>query len=249
MKYANENKAPSDEAIDKLLDEYYEKYSETIDQEKLNKIFGTLEALIKGYIRFYPGDFKNKKYNCEETFNVDYKGFRLRGKPDIQFLEKKDSCIMEHKFWSQIPEDKIAYTLSLDFQSNFYSFIHKVKTGKFPKKVIYNVIRVPQNKPKDAETSKQFAARLIEIIKENPKYYFIRTPVVLSEKMCTRFEEQVLLKLNAFKSFLISGPMMNESSCTVGPFLCEYAQICTSFSKAGYKTKELFSELKTKETK
>lgn len=246
--YANQNLAPTNTQIDKIIDEYYEKYSATVDEEKLNKIFGTLEALIKSYIKFYAADFKNKKYECEETFDVSWNGFRLRGKPDIRFMEKKDACIMEHKFWSQIPEDKIAYTLSLDFQSNFYAFIHKVKTGKFPKKILYNVIRVPQNKPKDAETSKAFAARLLEVIKENPKYYFIRTPVVLSEKMCQRFEAQIGIKLLNFKSFLsMLTPVMNETACVVGPFLCEYAQICTSFSEAGFKKKELFSELKKEE--
>jgi hypothetical protein len=231
----------------KNLESLYEKnLAEVQDAEKINSIFGIFEALITCYLGFYKKDFSLKiNYLPEQVFDIDYKGYRLRGKTDLCFTSGKVSVIMEHKFWSQISEDKLAYVLSMDFQSNFYSLVYRLMNGKYPNRIDYNVVRVPQNKIKDGESSRQFAVRLIDIINKDPKYYFRRVPVTPSQRQQFEFEASLKYTLDSFKKMIESGyTSMNYTSCYPGIFLCDYAQICVSGTKAGYKTKPLFSELK-----
>lgn len=231
----------------KNLDALYDKHAKEVKEtEKLNTIFGIFEALITCYLEFYKKDFNSKIiYTPEQIFDLDYKGYRLRGKTDLTFKAGKLNVLMEHKFWSQISEDKLAYVLSMDFQSNFYELMYKMQTGKYPDRIDYNVVRVPQNKIKDDESSKQFAVRLIDIIRKDYKYYFRRVPVVPSQKQRYAFELSLNTILANFKSMVEgSNRYQNYTSCYPGIFLCDFAAICVSGSKAGFKTKPLFSELK-----
>lgn len=230
----------------KTLDEQYEKCrKESIPDEKLNSIFGIFEAIITCYLEFYKKDFKGTKFITEQIFNIEYKGFRLRGKTDLTFQMEKQAVLMEHKFWSQISEDKLINVLSLDFQTNFYAFIYRLQNGKYPDRIDYNVVRIPQNKIKDAESSKDFAQRLMIDIRKDPKYYFRRVPIVPSKRQLESFEKNLDLLLENFKAFTLSPfATSNYMSCYPGIFLCDFAPVCVSGSIAGFKTKPLFEELK-----
>lgn len=214
--------------------------------DKVNQIFGIFQALIPEYMKFFKNDFKGKNYKPEELFDIEWEGFRLRGKTDLTYQDKKNFVLMENKFWSVINEDKMAYILTLDFQTNFYAFIEELKTKKYPDRVDYNVVRVPQNRIKDDESADQFGERLRAEIAKNPKYYFRRIPVVPSKTQREEFKNNLRITLKNFKEFLSypSNVTKNYQSCNPGIYLCDYAPICVSGSKAGFKTKPLFEELK-----
>jgi hypothetical protein len=224
------------------LDFLYENFP---DSDKKNQIFGIFDALIRCYWKFYAKDFKGIKYKPEGIFDLTWLGYRLRGKTDLTFEAKAGSVLMEHKFWSQINEDKLVYVLSLDFQTNFYAFIQKLLTKKYPNRIDYNVIRTPQNKIKDGETSKDFSERMVEIINKDPKYYFIRKTIVPSKMAQLKFEADLKIILYNFRMAVANDTdYMNLTSCITGPYLCEYSSLCVSGTTAGYKIKPLFEELK-----
>jgi hypothetical protein len=219
-------------------------YEEHKACDKVNQIFGLFQGIIPAYMNYFKSDFKGHSYKPEEMFDVEWNGFRLRGKIDLTYQDKKAFVMAEHKFWSVINEDKMAYILSLDFQANFYAFILNLKTGKYPDRIDYNVIRVPQNKIKDDESADQFGERMKIEINKNPKYYFRRVPVTPSKKQQEDFKGIILRTLNNFKAFIDhTNPYRNYMACNPGIYLCDYASICTSGSKTGFKIKPLFEEL------
>lgn len=203
--------------------------------------------VVTEYMRYYRKiDFiPGRITGAEIEFNVIWKGFRLRGKRDLRFVENNDNWIMETKTMARIAPDTIAQKLTFDFQSLFYVHCEELESQQNVSGILYNIVRNPGQKRKQGEDIPAYALRIRSEIRRDPKHFFLRFRQPYSKKEKTVFRIELLHKLqDCFK--LLSGklyPYKNEKNC-VGSFSCVYLKACACGRLIGYgQYKRLFSEL------
>lgn len=203
--------------------------------------------VVTEYIRYYrKSDFKPGRITgAEIEFNVVWKGFRLRGKRDLRFVEKDTNWIMETKTMARIEPDVIENKLTFDFQSLFYVHCEEIESKLNVRGVLYNVVRNPGQKVKQGETVEQYGLRLRSEIRQNPKHFFHRFRQPYTAKDKAEFRLELLHKLKECRD-LLNGklyPYKNEKNC-ISRFSCTYLPACSCGKLIGYgQYKRLFSEL------
>lgn len=157
----------------------------------------------------------------EQTFDVPYKLpsgrlVRLRGKWDgIDLVGKGRNAgvyLQEHKTKGDINEQQMKTQLQFDLQTMFYlvALAADMNSGKMIEAnyllagIDYNVVRRPLSGGKGSirrhqatsrkpeETPEHFYARLGDIIKEDPEYYFMRWKVEITPEDLERFKREFL---------------------------------------------------------
>lgn len=155
---------------------------------------------------------KKRKYLVNEhEFRIRYefegRHVTLRGKIDRIFEAKKALHIEDHKTKGQVNERGIQGALHHDAQTMIYHVVSRnlgldPKCPKNlmkirPKGTYYNVIRRPLGdrfsiKQKKHETTKAFVARLGDVIRSKPKYFFMEFPVLIHDNDVSKFQNEVL---------------------------------------------------------
>ena len=127
--------------------EYYKE-----DPEETEKLLGFASALFPEYVKFWErDDTKRIKWLAlEEEFDVNYEGFKLRGKRDglLQYTKdkKKLPWLLETKTTSRIDEGTLEEALEFNFQNLFYLTATEIETKQKLGGILYNIIRKPQGK-------------------------------------------------------------------------------------------------------
>jgi hypothetical protein len=201
---------------DKDLQNFIENYNNTLDIDLKKKIF----IVMSCYFIVYKNEFKTKKFiESEFLFYSEYPIFKAVGKIDaIYKIKNNENYLFEIKTKSRIEEEKIIESLSIDFQSLYYT--SGVKTTYKPQGVLYDIIRNPQSK----NISKE------EILK-NPNHYFKCYQIIFTKKDIENFE--ILLKkiFIEIKNTVISGRYTpNYFNCTKLT-KCEYLDYCNKHCK------------------
>jgi hypothetical protein len=227
-----------------------EKYDfpKSLNPQTQEKILALAEALWPMYWKIYAKDLNREWLAVEGTFDVDWNGFRLRGKRDGVFVGKrKKPWLLETKTTSRIDEGTLDLTLGFDFQNLFYITSAEEEQGGNIAGVMYNVIQRSALRQKKAETFPDYCQRMAEDIRDNPKKYFKRIELLYTKEQKERFKEELLQKLREFEMWLselhggltVVPTYKNERAC-VGRWNCQYLQACSSNLQTG----ELFRELK-----
>jgi hypothetical protein len=220
-----------------------------MDLQTQEKILALAEALWPMYWKIYAKDLNREWLAVEGTFDVDWNGFRLRGKRDGVFVGKhKKPWLLETKTTGRIDEGTLDLTLGFDFQNQYYITTAEEEQCADIFGVMYNVIQRSALRQKKAETFPDYCQRMAEDIQADPKKYFKRIELVYTKDQKERFKEELKVKLYEFRAWTEdkTGYMTykNERAC-VGRWNCQYLQACSSNSMAGYlQTGELFRELK-----
>lgn len=201
------------------------------------------EAVMNQYIRAYPSDFTGKMFvGAELVVNVEWMGFRLRGKIDGVYTDKNgDLWILETKTKGKIAEDGLLLSLALDFQNLFYLTLYEVMSGKTVKGILYNIIRNPGTKPHQGETLLAYKMRLISEVMKQRSYYFKRFELCYTDSDRERFQGELIEKL-AMTEGILSGKLStyhNETGCD----RCDYLEMCVTGKTGSYIPKKLFNEL------
>ena len=236
-------KAVTEQKIDKIIDEYKGNF---VDDQQMEIDKAKAFALLAEYILFYEKDFTEKNFiYTEKKFDVDFRGYRLRGKKDGLYLDKNcDIWLLENKTKGRIEEDVLLLKMPFDFQCQFYTLAEEIERNKNIKGVLYNIIRNPGTKPHKDESLQQYTKRLRSEIQKNQEHYFKRYEIIYTKQDKDVFAYELALKLLELQS-LLSGkkvPYKEQSACQA-PYTCEYLRACSSKSLDGYKTKSLYSEL------
>ena len=208
-----------------------------------------MEAVTQEYAIHWGDDRKRKWFALEEVFDVQWEGFRLRGKVDGAFLRgKKDAWLFETKTSGQIREDELSDALSFDFQSLYYLAVLQILYPQYKwKGCLYNIIRKPQLRQKKGETIGGFMDRIQEDVHQRPEFYLNRFELVFPAAVQREFREQLRAKLTEFASWL-SGDLptyRNESACR-SRWSCDFLPACAAGGpgRPDYvRTRVLFSEL------
>lgn len=257
MRAGETNKTKLGKIVTKELEKYVNREAKSASSALLiQEIEGQsvlVAMILEEYLGFwYERDCKKKWTSLERVFDVDFRGFRLRGRWDggyeLDTRSGEEVWLLETKTKSKVSEDSLELSLALDFQSQFYLTAAGLILPKPErlKGVLYNIIRNPNLYRRVNENDQDYAERVREDIQKRPAHYFKRFELTYSDKQLRLFQQELEYKLQEYEMWLDMKLKTygNENSCDVF-WKCEFLNMCASGgSEVGYDTKRvLFEEL------
>jgi len=208
-------------------------------------------TVLEAYIKYYPEDFKDKKFTEVETelvcdlFDTPIK-IKLDGKYEIKGGK---NWLMEHKTKSRITENTMMKRLSFDFQNLTYLTVcEKIFKQKIDG-VLYNIIRKPGIRKRVNENLVDYKIRLEEDLKKRPDFYFMRYEIPYTDKDKSNYIcelQSVLSDIGEMGPEKSSDDFYKNPYACESPFPCNFLDACASGKMSGYnKRKLLFPELST----
>lgn len=189
------------------------KYKNAYQDEEIQRWFRYCRALFPVYIEHVatlPSPPRTPLVQ-EHAFDVQHelpsgRIVRLRGKYDSLDVEESPKgtllVLQENKTKSQIDESKVERQLTFDLQTMIYLLTAKdrywtsKKYGKNIKFAVggvrYNVVKRSTHRQGKKETLAEFLTRLEGIVRDDPKEFFCRWDVPVSEKDIEEFRESCL---------------------------------------------------------
>jgi len=239
--------------VDKCLRKNLKESSAVNPAEEMELEAVKARAVLEEYVRWWTGDLERDWEEVEATFDVQFHGFRLRGRMDGLYRRSKRRFVLyETKTFSRMNEDELTDKLSFDFQCLFYltALLHRadgmVSHAREAQDVLYNMIRVPQLVQGDKETSGQFVGRIREDVRTRPEHYFKRFDLNFPPEIREEFEDELLLKLREFETWLGGhlATYKTEGSCFTR-WSCPFVHACASGRLRPHyaQTRILFREL------
>lgn len=239
------------------------------DAQQFRLDFIKIMAMASAYFKRYHNDIKRTDWNLtpeiefdNPILETDQYVVRLRGKIDLLIEEAvplKDVPVyrvMEHKTASR-PDESYFSRLRLDWQVYAYIWACKQITGKYPKTVIYDVVKKTQIRRKVKEDEEAFKQRVVEEYTEfaDDKNYFMRYTIIPDKKQYNIWLRQIrqvcarlVRKLRSDKPVWI----MNTDQCIHKYGKCKFFSICMSGGNVSdmiYKLKEPSALKELKEDK
>jgi len=242
-------KPPTFEAICKGVATYIKQWEE--ENPDLMKIKAVKEEMLydielvkvqmKHYVQHYVSDFDGSKkwVALEHKFEIPYNGIMLFGYIDSMYEEKKDIYILESKTRGRVSDD-IVDLLHTDFQTFYYLHGVLLATGRFPKKLVYNIAVKFGGKVKIGETPAMFAARFETELKDEPSKYFRRIPTLITKEEYAAWVKNTLdPMLQDYKAWREGNApsYCNTTNCEGKYGSCDYLPICALNDFSGYKKK------------
>ncbi len=215
------------------------------------------EAVLLQYVQYYPEDFRATWIAVEDVFDVEFGGYRLRGKTDGLFTttrkrtKKEKAVLLETKTSGRISEADLSDRLNFDFQSLFYFTMLGLVPGLIPRgvpleEVLYNIIRSPGIKLKKGQTEADYIEEITNDIENRPDHYFKRFVLTFPREVLEKFKWELREKLNEFTRWEMKNlaTYKNEFACDA-KWKCEFLGACARDGQmVGYaKTRKLFREL------
>ena len=221
-----------------------EKYKMGCDVVRIKK-WMSFEELWKEAYEFKTQQLDTLGKIIEKIFQVF-----LRGKFDGVFEDaKKALWLFETKCLSVIKEDEIMELLPLDIQCMLYLLAIKLKYGKKPKGVLYNIVRRPGLRQGKNETIKQLLGRVEKDVNDPKRqdHYFKRIEMVIDwsevEEWQKTFLDPVLMEIRAWSQGKIK-TWMNPDALTSKYGRCElYHLIVHSAKQNFFQRKCVYNEL------
>lgn len=232
------------------------------EEAQWQQTYALAEAILLEYFAVdeYKVDFKNnwlyteKEFKIPYTFSMPHTGeiveTFLRGKIDGGFEVNDRVELIDHKCKSIINMDAIVGTLPYDLQCNMYLLAYYKMTGVFPAAIKYNIIRIPQSKPKSGQDLDEFIIRLREKIAAEKAHYFSRVRLEIIPSEILNWEKNWLIpNLIQIKRWFDSGCSnltMNPNALEGKYGMCEFFHLITCGSLMHvYKRKHVFPELES----
>lgn len=221
-----------------------------ITTDELEEDHARAAGVLDAYMWYYTKEFKTRKYQPEQVFEVTYNPaglpITLRGRIDITTTAADGIWLWEHKFKSRIDEESIMLQLGYDLQTTLYAQAKRLTANVIPAGVLYNVIRKPQIKK--FSNPKDLYERCFKEAKADPEHYFKRWAITLGKNaagMLTKFSEEMGAITEDMAACLKQPHRCypNSRACDA-PYKCDFINACASGTLAGYIQKEnLFEEL------
>lgn len=168
-----------------LMDEIVLPLCKTLEEELADQLMDAIvHELLSLYFKLHWSDFDHTHnwIHVEKRFRVPVdldsnNWVYLNGQWDgVDFRSDDDIELMDHKHYKEINLADISEGLSFDPQVNIYLIAAHQLFGKFPKKIIYNILRRPSQKFTQKDNNKTFLEKVIKDIKERPSHYYMRIP-------------------------------------------------------------------------
>lgn len=231
--------------IDAALIEDIGKPLSMVDVQTLQKLEiekAKIKGMLEGYKRRYKTDDSTyKRIVCEQEAKIpievdkklldatEFSHVTYFGYLDCLMQDKNgDWWIKETKTTSDSSEDFITQA-KLNFQLFGYMFLARSLVGKWPKGVIFDVVKKTQIRQKQNESISAFMRRCVEYYLDDTKDMYRRSEIRVDKrelslwKRETRYEAEDILASHARDYF----PMNNEQ-CKGKYGLCPLFQVCST---------------------
>lgn len=248
-------KSPTQKRINKYLDSIEQTWKQenpraTADLNTiLSTALGFAGSVLPTYFDLYPEDFSVEWVSIEQEIDIPYKlpdgrRTRLVGKMDGVYRDG-GIWLLETKTKSRIDEAFIADWLPMDLQTNWYMYAIRKTLKKRPRGVLYNIIRRPQLRLKQKETSTQFAVRCAQDVIERPEWYFYRFKCKVGVGDLLRFQGELEERVTAFYDWWQGrgAHYRNSNGCETKYGICEWFGACTGRLEDYKMRDKLFPEL------
>ncbi len=238
----------SGKEIGRMLYKYANTHKEDfegLEKTEMTRLLALGEIMALAYQEFYDYDFKKYKVvSNEEKFDVEWNGYRLRGKKDMLYRDKDGKLkLWENKNFWQISSE-ITDLLKFDQQFMFYMLAQEMATGEIITGGVYNITRVPQNEMTKGLSI--YKEKMKKLIAEKPAYYFVRYDLVYTESERRAFNIDLDNMLKEVQ-MVIEGKLpvyKNRRSCD-SKYKCKMIGACANNSLTLYKQRDTrFPELK-----
>lgn len=207
------------------------------DIEKQTYWNHVLPAMVEAYMIYYKADHVTWDIKAIEVeLDFVYRGFRLRGKVDLNLIQKNGRWIVDHKTMSRLNNTVVA-GWDFRFQFMFYIWLmSKISPDKIMGYIV-NGVKKPELRVKQHESIPAFAARVKEDMIINPDKYYYREEYPVTKGALEHFEKEVVdPKLDKIQ-FIIENPgnplaisLMKEKNTDEcqkwGGMPCPYIDIC-----------------------
>jgi hypothetical protein len=207
-----------------------------------------LPAMVEAYMIYYKADpIKWTIQHLEREIDVQYRGFRLRGKVDLTaYKTPNQSWIWDHKTAGRFSIGQVA-GYDFRFQFMFYLWLMSIAEPNFKLKgYIANAVKKPELRVKKTETIEGFADRVKQDMIEEPDKYFYRSEYPITKDAIEHFQTEVVDPKIDKLDFIIKNPghplamaLMKEKNtdeCQKFTGVCPYVDIC----RHGDKMKHLY---------
>jgi len=214
------------------------------DQQTLETYISQLEVLMPAYLRFHAKrDRKKKTIAVEQIFEVDFHGFKLRGKMDWIYKLGRAFWFSDHKFKAQIQEDVLQNAMRVDYQIRLYWLAIEIIYGEKVAGFVYDIVRRPQH-----ETVEALEADVVK----RPQHFFKRYEIRFQRKLFKEIKAEILADLQDFEKWLPGRGSLprrrNPKACVGRGWHCQYLQVCARGDFSGFeKSDVLFPELEEDE--
>lgn len=240
------------------------------DIHKLEIEQAKLEGICEAYPKFYTQDFDEFPTMLVELDYPETNGFFLastrdydlyyEGKIDGLFQDAAgDWWIVEHKFLApQSVTQGLIDKIHIDNQILGYMWLAKEKAiGKWPKGVLYNIIKKPAIRQKKGETLRAFATRVKNeyLVHGQQKNYFMRFDPMISLQHLEEWKaERAHVAGMMYTKIGIKSKVWSKNTGTCNNLYgnCPYLSACVTgkYNRLMYeKSKKRKSESSTQETK
>lgn len=151
-----------------------------------------LPAMMRAYAIYWKNDHDAWDIlSVEEDVDIEWEGFRLRGKIDLEFYSKKHKghYILDHKTAARLTKEMVA-GWDFRFQFMFYLWLKtKVKSKHKLNGYFINAIKKPELRVKQNETVPAFAQRVFQDMITEPEKYFYRDRYPVTKERMQHFED------------------------------------------------------------
>jgi hypothetical protein len=208
------------------------------DYTALNYWNALLPVMMEAYAIYYKADpMKWNIHSVEEDVDITYRGFRLRGKIDLEFSDNDGRWILDHKTTSKLSKDVVA-GWDFRFQFMFYIWLKSKIPNSQPLKGYWvNAVKKTELRVKKSESLPEFAERVKQDMIIEPDKYFFRDRFLVNKGALDHFEKSVVDKHLDILQFVIQSPdvplarsiieLKNTSECQKwGGRPCEYIDLC-----------------------
>ena len=198
---------------------------------------------LEHYKAIYRNELERRIVKAELEFDVDFKGFRLRGKRDGLVKIGKSIWLLETKTKS-VYDERLKEQLIHNFQVNYYLLATALESKKV-KGCLYNIILRPQQRQRKNERWDEYLNRVKGDIASNKSKYFIRFELAIPDQSLKEFTYYLTTILNEFKGWLAgkSPTYHNPFACQTGYYYCNYFDACLSDSLSMLVKSRPMSEL------
>lgn len=232
-------------------------------EQQWEKVYAAAEAVLLEYfdVPEYKSDFKHnwlyteKEFKVPFSFSMPYTGEKvdtvLRGKIDGGFETPGGLELIDHKCKGVINTEALIAMLPYDTQCNMYLLSQLLITGKMPQAIKYNIIRIPQSRPKVNEPLDDFVASLRDKISRQRDHYFFRIRLQITEKEIIDWQDNWLIPNlvqikrwfdSECKNLTINPEALYSNKYGLSDF---FHLITTGSTQNVYKRKHVFPELES----
>jgi hypothetical protein len=230
----------------KVLGSTYEEAVEGLDdikdQQAFELIYGLCDVVLARYFRRWGRvDRKAKIIAVEMVFEFPYRlrdgtVIMIRGKIDRIDEIDGELWVYDHKTKSQIEGNYIVEKMGFDMQMMVYCMAVFHKYGKWPKGVVYNLIKRPGQiysgtYYKKTESIPQYLQRVDAHMQEKGDEYFCRYTISLLPREIELFRDRdldyVIERLYEWQNGGIAS-FRNSGACSNWNRACEFLPLCSN---------------------